>query len=69
MLDESIAARTAALSSGRLGAEDFVTWTHDLRQGLRARYDRGNRLADLDAAILVGQQVRELPLWFFPPAG
>ena len=69
VLDESIKARTVALSSGRLGPEDFVKWTHDLRQGLRARYDRSNRPADLDAAILVGQQVRELPPWFYPPAG
>ena len=69
VLDESIRARTMALSSGRLGAEDFVKWTHDLRDGLRARYDRSNRPADLDAAILVGQQVRELPPWSRPPAG
>ncbi len=69
VLDESIAARTRALSSGRLGPEDFVKWTHDLRDGLRARYDRSNRPADLDAAILVGQRVRELPPWFYPPAG
>jgi tetratricopeptide (TPR) repeat protein len=69
VLDESIRARTLALSSGRLGPEDFVKWTHDLRDGLRARYDRSNRPADLDAAILVGRQVRELPPWFYPPAG
>jgi hypothetical protein len=64
VLDESIAARTRALSSGRLGPEDLMKWTHDLRDGLRARYDRSNQPADLDAALLVGQQVRGLPPWF-----
>ena len=68
VLDESIAVRTAALSSGLLGPEDFVKWTHDLRHGLRARYDRTGRGADLDAAIIVAEQVRELPPWFRPPA-
>ena len=67
VLDESIAARTAALSSGLLGPEDFVKWTHDLRHGLRARYGQTGRAADLDAAIIVGEQVRGLPPWFRPP--
>jgi hypothetical protein len=67
-LEESIAARTAACSSGLLGPEDFVKWTHDLRQGLRARYDRSGRDADLDAAILVADHLRGLPDWLHPPA-
>jgi hypothetical protein len=69
VLEESIAARTAALDSGLLGAEDFVKWTHDLRQGLRARYDRSGREADLDAAILVADYLRRLPDGLRPPAG
>jgi tetratricopeptide (TPR) repeat protein len=67
-LDESVAARTAALSSGLLGPEDFVKWTHDLRQGLRARYDRSGRGPDLDAAIMVAGQVRGLPPWLRTPS-
>ncbi len=67
VLEESIAARTAACSSGLLGPEDFVKWTHDLRSGLRARYDRSGRTADLDAAIQVAEQIRGLPPWFWPP--
>jgi tetratricopeptide (TPR) repeat protein len=69
VLEESIAARTAACSSGLLGPEDFVKWTHDLRQGLRARYDRSGHDADLDAAIIVAGHLRGLPGWLHPPAG
>jgi len=69
VLEESIAARTAALNSGLLGPEDFVKWTHDLREGLRARYNLSGRDADLDAAILVAAHLRGLPDWLHPPAG
>ncbi len=68
-LDESVALRVAAIASGLLGAGDLVSWMHDLRHGLRARYDRAGGHADIDAAIMLAEQLRALPPWYRPPPG
>jgi hypothetical protein len=68
-LNESIALRSAAIASGLLGAGDLVSWMHDLRHSLRARYDRAGGRADIDAAIMVGEQLRGLPPAYRPPSG
>ncbi len=68
-LNESIALRAAAITSGMLDADDLVNWMHDLRHSIRARYDRAGDRADLDAAIMVAGQLRGLPPRLRPPAG
>src|SRR5580692_8508370 len=66
-LDDSIALLSAAVTSGLLGAEDLMVWTHGLRHSLRVRYDKAGKPADLDAAITLAGQLRGLPASFRPP--
>lgn len=66
-LDDSITLLSAAVTSGLLGGEDLMAWTHGLRHSLRVRYDKAGKPADLDAAITLAGQLRGLPASFRPP--
>jgi CHAT domain len=66
-LNDSIALLSAAITSGVLGGEDLMGWTHALRHSLRARFDKTGERTDIDAAIMLSEQLRSLPAWFRPP--
>src|SRR3984885_5531939 len=66
-LDDSITLLSAAVTSGLLGGEDLMAWTHGLRHSLRVRYDKAGKPADLDAAITLAGPLRGLPASFRPP--